>query len=517
MALEQWALPQISHLIPLEEETLRQMIAYVETLSKDEAAEHLKNLLGDSPQALEFISAFNSRRGPSLSGSSTDHQSQSSGGVPKAKPRKKAPPIHKLPEVRRPENEGNTAGGYVKREEQDYMPSSSKAKKELTKLASSPQSTASSRNPSPKPPPSASGHLISDVKHNSSHDSQANKPKAKVTIQGGTSMHGQSSTLKDLDSAIRALEIQTNPNLGPSSEDDSKRRCNCMATRHPLLTAAPNCLNCGKIVCVKEGLGPCTFCHKPLVSSSDIQSMIRVLREERGREKMSANNATHKRAEVSSSARPFSAARASAQSATPTSGSDTEESEKLAAARQHRDKLLGFQAENARRTRIHDEVADFETPVSGQNMWASPRERALQLKRQQKVLREQEWSARPEYERRRVVVSVDLVGGKIVKRMADVERPASPDSDGEGANESSNAPDVPERQHAAFSRNPLLGQLIRPVARKEESGDAPRREKKTTWRRVQDDEDNEQWILDGGSHGFGDGERTVGEDDQPCG
>jgi hypothetical protein len=144
---------------------------------------------------------------------------------------------------------------------------------------------------------------------------------------------------------------------------------------------------------------------------------------------MEANNASQKRPEVSKTPRPFA-------SSTPATSDSEREKERdadrtLAAAKLHRDKLLVYQAQNARRTRIIDEAADFETPTSGQSMWSSPQERAMQLKRQQKVLREQEWNARPEWEKRRVVVSVDLVGGKVVRRMADVERPDGGEEEGE--------------------------------------------------------------------------------------
>ena len=330
-------------------------------------------------------------------------------------------------------------------------------------------------------------------------------------------MHGQSETLTDLDSAIRTLEIQTNPSLTPSTEDNARRRCTCMAQRHPLFTAAPNCLNCGKIICVKEGLGPCTFCNKPLLSSSEIQSMVRILREERGKERMEANNAANKRAEVSKAPRPFSGSHLGTPVSSSAPSSDSE-SEKLAAAKQHRDKLLAFQAQNARRTRIHDEAADFETPDVGVNMWASPGERALQLKKQQKILREQEWNARPEWEKRRVVASIDIVGGKVVKRMAEAQRPQTPESEEE--------PELDHDSHidnsaseGAFSHNPLLGSLIRPVAKVEanDKGKGPAVEK-STWRRVQDNnDDNEQWILDGGLYGSHTEDGILGSEEPECG
>ena len=57
----------------------------------------------------------------------------------------------------------------------------------------------------------------------------------------------------------------------------------------------------------------------------------------------------------------------------------------------------------------------------------------------------------------------------------------------------------------AFSRNPLLaaGGLMRPVWKAPEEKKGEPKERQQTWRRVQDDkDDNEQWILDGGLHGY---------------
>ena len=226
--------------------------------------------------------------------------------------------------------------------------------------------------------------------------------------------------------------------------------------------------------------------------------MIRTLREERGREKMEANNTSHRRADISKTPRAFASS-----SATPAS---------LSAAQQHRDKLLSFQEASTRRTRIIDEAADFETPSSGLSMWATPQERALQLKRQQKVLREQEWDAKPEYEKRRTVVSIDLAGRKVVKQMKNIERP---DSD-EGEPEVRRDPSSSDMAAGPFAQNPLLGDLIKPTYPSSKgriaSLDKENHEaRQKTWRRVQDDlDDNEQVILDGGIYG-----RAVDTEDQP--
>ncbi|KAK4913114.1 hypothetical protein LTR66_017236, partial [Elasticomyces elasticus] len=60
--LMSWALPRIQRLLPLDDESLREVINYNVTLPKEAGAEHLGNMLGETPQAFEFISAFNARR-----------------------------------------------------------------------------------------------------------------------------------------------------------------------------------------------------------------------------------------------------------------------------------------------------------------------------------------------------------------------------------------------------------------------------------------------------------------------
>lgn len=529
-ALQSWALPRLQQLLPIDDESVKQIIAYSESLSKDAAADHLKNLLGDDAKSLEFISAFNQRR-PNASAAATCSASRgdTAGATdlprrPKAQPKKK-PTIHALP-PRQILSQGNVDGAYVKRTEDEYVPGSTSSRPKhkehvadsLALHVSHPDTSyvplitddarAATQTIKSKPPPSASGPLISDAlssrKSASMHSSRnaSPAPKTKVSVTGGTAMHGASTALSDLDSAIRSLEVQTNPALTTgSATEDEKRKCNCMASRHPLLDMAPNCLGCGKVICVKEGLGPCSFCKSPLLSAEEIHKVLRVLKDERGEERMKANNSTHKRAEVSQgkprafTGRDFltqaSSARSSPLSSVPGTpeGSDDEAGKK---AKAHRDKLLGFQANNARRTQIHDEAADFDIPTAGTNMWASPQERAQQLKKQQRILREMEWNAKPEYEKRQVVASIDLKGGKVVRRMAEIERPAFEAAGEDNTQEEYHAPT--STGGGAFSNNPLASGLIRPTAREPKGKDGGRDEKGTIWRRVQMDEDG-QWLC----------------------
>ncbi|EPE35756.1 hypothetical protein GLAREA_05094 [Glarea lozoyensis ATCC 20868] len=501
------SLAQLEHLLPLPKPDLQQVLDYAATLSKQQAIEHFKDLLGVSPQAIEFISSFNSRRkdptAPAISQPSSSAPSPSNdNGVPRTsrkQPKKKAP-LH-TPAARKIEDTYAAQGhAYKKKDEDDYItkrpaPANAAPKNAFT-LNTKPDLIAA---PTPKPPPSAAGTLISDFKSSSNNSSRnasrtgspaPTQKKTKVNITGGTSMHGASTVVSELDAVIRSLEVSTNSSLLPSVE---KRRCNCIGARHPLLTAAPNCLNCGKVICVKEGLGPCTFCGNPLLSAVEVQGMIKELREERGKEKMAQDAAGHKRAEISKKPAPFSQPR-------PVDLSPAEQK-----AKEHRDRLLGFQAQNAKRTTVRDEAADFETPMTaGANIWASPAERARQLKKQQKVLAEQEWNARPEYDKRRQVVSIDVAKGKVMRKMAAVERPQQVESESEEEVEEPVLQPVSGNGGGGkFSRNPLLGGMIKPVwsaKGKEVEGEEVTRKK--MWRRVQDDlDDNEAVILDGGAYG----------------
>ncbi|KAI4868033.1 zf-C2HC5-domain-containing protein [Hypoxylon rubiginosum] len=566
---------QLSRLLPLPDGELKQVLDYAATLSKPEAVEHFRNLLGESPEAVDFISSFNAKRqDPKAKAASSAAATTATepvrpwhgaNPVPKTAKRSKKPKAQLHTPAPRQVTDAGPAPGtvYSKNVESDYIPrrgaspASASASGSGTPARSSPvpqqqQNFATPpppQAPKPKPlPPSAAGHLISDMRSSSkpkpkstpSSRSSTPAPKAKVQVQiaGGTAMHGASTALADLDDAIRALEVTTNPSLA-TADNAASRRCDCVAARHPLLAAAPNCLRCGKVVCVREGLGPCTFCGAPLLGPGEVQSMLRELRAERGREKQAADRQAHRKPEVSRAPAPFSKPRG-------VSSADADEagSEAQAKALEHRDRLLGFQAQNARRTTVRDEAADFDVGGAvagfgggGGNIWATPEDRARELRRQQKVLREMEWNARPDYEKRRQVVSIDLVGGKVVRKMAAIERPASPEEDEQEERERGGGGPALEEISAnrggrgsggggtggAFSRNPLLGSLIKPVFEAKGKGAQleGRKPGAKRWRRLQDDLDNnEAVILDGGAYGGGksDQEAPSSRADEPgCG
>lgn len=558
------SLQQLSKLVDyLPEDDLKQLLANASTLSPEGAAELFKNFLGESAASLEFISTFNSRRQSSNNGpapstqthsanNAPSYSSASGGGSSDAPPRssrggrggKKKAYLH-TPPARQVANTFEGQGTAYRKGDGDAAGASSRGGHAHGRGQTHAQQTAQTlalrggppkrtqTPPANKLPPSAAGRLISDPKPkptsapSTRSSSPAKKQQPKVHLTGGTPMSSASKNLSELDALIKTLE-----NSSPNTQSNAERACNCIATRHPLLAAAPNCLSCGKVICVKEGFGPCTFCGNTIISPEDKEGMVQELKQERAQEKMALDRAAHKKAEVSRNSSPY-ASRASQAPAGPTpaelarssaaassgntrgiedaSMSGMSEAQK---AQVHRDRLLKFQAQNVARTTVHDEAADFQTPDVGVSQWVGPMERARLVKQQQKVLREQEWNAKPEWEKRREMVSLDVVNGKVVKTFkttqAKYERPTDDDEEKENLGEGGMAYDRADQgqgsdartKNGTFSNNPLLGSLIRPVYTPKET-DQPVVQKKM-WRRVQDDyEDNEGIILDGGVYGAG--------------
>ncbi|RKF63564.1 Uncharacterized protein C1A6.01c [Erysiphe neolycopersici] len=524
---------QLSKLLPLPSEDLQQILNYAVTLSTDdEVADHFYDLLGHSTETTKFIQEFakdsqkgNDQQKKISSAASKEYDASNSlitttttkRTTPKKKKKKDSLPTRETIQVLDDATHNGTRY-YKKKDEDNYIGAT---KKSVAIMHNKPshdsvllsKASLQQRVPSPSVTP---GTLISDstyrlndkasrsLKNSGQGSSSKSMNKTKISISGGKALHGESTILSELDAAIRALEINTNGKL--NSQDPSRRACNCIGTRHPILTAAPNCLSCGKVICILEGLGPCTFCGTSLLSSMEVQSMISHLREERGREKMIADNMGRKRAEVATTPKPFS---------TPREHSSFLLSSAEIQAQAHRDKLLSFQAQNAKRTTVHDEVADFnidESEVRRDMLWATPAERANALKKQQKLRQEMEWQAKPEYEKRKVVVCLDVVKGKVVKQIRNSVREQEEKVGEKPRLDVKSVDEVPDKNISHnFRKNPLIGNLIRPIWSAKVS---PKTEMNTeedekgckwkinTWRRVLDNQDdNEDVILDGGLSG----------------
>lgn len=219
---------QLSRLIDLPDDALDQVIEYARTLSKPAAVEHFSNLLGDSPAAIEFISSFNSRgsapKPPAPVPTPSPAPTSTSSTLPEPAPRhqrqkKKKAALHTPPPRQIAAVEPSGAVYKKKNIEDDYMGGGSGGSKRgsgvnTPRPPSPTQSQSQSHTPPQQAPPSqaqksrAGGTLISDA--------LAPKPKktkpatvAKISITGGTAMHGASTALTDLEKAIRTLEIST--------------------------------------------------------------------------------------------------------------------------------------------------------------------------------------------------------------------------------------------------------------------------------------------------------------------
>ncbi|KAK9235861.1 hypothetical protein V1525DRAFT_241536 [Lipomyces kononenkoae] len=532
-AFEGVASRNLAALLPLDEETLKDIVHYAASLSgPDEAAEHFKGLLGNEPASLDFIHGFCSRRWPpkaaqKRSGYGSDNGTTRGGGTKRVPiGAKKVSSSSGLPKPVQPglsTQRPDIGRGYMKKaEEEDYYvgvkkdkgksrdqestkeptaqpatpkpwtttsmrepppepatarpaptapaikvkgalaspspatpaplsrpdsptdetdelwsapppilaknlsiayPSESakeaaRAKKEHATTASTPlepvklaaQAAPSSQAPMSAPKPSAvskkkaEGTLTSDL--------ATKKPTTKGTMKSGVGAalaekNGQKSvkvhSLQEVEDAIRILESEY-------TDGRQRRMCDCQAQRHPLLEVAPNCLHCGKIICVKEGLGPCTYCHTPLLTKEEYDGLVTELRQERGQLKNEIHNDQSKKSTTGGNSRLTYSGSAGGQPLT----TDQAMLPGLDRANDQLSNLLSFQANSVQRTRIIDNASDFELPGSGSDRWLTPTERAMQLRKQQRTLKQMEALEAKRNGRGKRVISIDLRGNKVV-------------------------------------------------------------------------------------------------------
>lgn len=270
--------------------------------------------------------------------------------------------------------------------------------------------------------------------------------RAKPTKTKNDSKAKKAQLLKEIDEVWKFLELEH------SERDVAKYACNCQGNRHPLFEAAPNCLSCGKIICIREGLhlNNCSFCNKDLIPLEEKLKIVELLKKE----KEELNSGSKKQETVETSR--YNSRRKYANSFKISSGMGTNlfseqdklfdliekqrerekkreevlrdredcerreiESQKikesqedldpeLLAAQDRLDKLLHFQDTSAERTKIIDNANDFSMSNES-GLWGSARERALILKKQQRNLRKWEKIERERNGKRdKYVVSMDI-------------------------------------------------------------------------------------------------------------
>lgn len=215
-------------------------------------------------------------------------------------------------------------------------------------------------------------------------------------------------SLQEIDDVLKILDLTSDNSQNPKS-----LLCDCQGNIHPLFEVVPNCLSCGKIICIKEGINfnDCSYCNEELIPINERLKLIELLnfekqkllsKDSRSKTKPIVKPKTYK---ISSGAgvnlfneqdRLFdkvekdrlSVLEKESQevleniSKKPTNESDSE----LQLAYERLETLLHFQDTSTERMKIIDNASDFSMD-NNIGIWGSVYEKALMLKKQQRNLR----------------------------------------------------------------------------------------------------------------------------------
>lgn len=408
----------ILDIIPLDEETASEVVDYSLTLPNAEIESHLLGFLGQSEESLNVISRFL----------------------------------------------------QLKREEDDRLRKLAE-KKVKTKVSAQTQLDKKKSGPA-----WTSGEAEQQLKQHNGPRRQTKsmtvsemvdmKPRNQLSSnQAKKNKKANLDSLKDIEAVLYELEVENSDQLASLENTSTVRRyCNCMATKHPLFEVAPNCLNCGKIICYKEGLQPCSFCGQELLTEKEKVEIAKILRSERDlletKRKQPKNksvqeqpsNLTPKKFKAIAGGNLWNFQDETLKNIENEVKKQREleqehqrkEQEKeeqlrelehyqrskhidsdLQKAQEKLETLLHFQETGAERSKIIDNAADFEMPsASSGSIWLSPAERALQLKKQQKELRRMEGQKDALSGRSKKVVEMVIKDGKVtmvLKQIVDHE------------------------------------------------------------------------------------------------
>jgi hypothetical protein len=141
------------------------------------------------------------------------------------------------------------------------------------------------------------------------------------------------------------------------------------------LTISPNCLTCGKIICVQEGPGPCTFCGTPVLSKEQQLELIAEAKRKRAEAAREKNRQMQKKSTApmashgtSRYASKLSGAIVSERSKDWLGPAEWEEQQRLAEqsrleAEEHKEKLLEFQRSGAKRTTVIGKIRYLSSTI----------------------------------------------------------------------------------------------------------------------------------------------------------
>jgi hypothetical protein len=440
----------VGDIIPLDRDSCGELIDFTLSLANDTTIQnHLLGILGESEVSLDFINKF-------IQLKRDEDDSYAKEMKKKAKAKAKA--------------NANANANSVANTLSSIPPSSGSSKK----TGSVP---AWSTTVAPVKAPQSKGRLSQNTESKTTSELLDAKPSSQAQRgQAKRSKKKIMSNLNDIDGALNDLDLEST-DLSASSH--VARFCDCMATRHPLFEVAPNCINCGKIICIKEGLQPCSSCGAELLSAKDKLAIKNVLLVERDelvskqenlKNKSSSGSGQRETEPKKSKPKKITISTASggnfwdaqtkalekAEEERKKQQQEIEQLQKekeqlaeqaeelkhyeqiknvdsdLLKAQERLNTLLEFQATGAERTKIIDRASDFEMPtLSNSSMWLSPVERALQLKKQQKQLRKQETTIAARTGRSKKVVEMVIKDGKVT--MVENDRFSKSDDEDEDA------------------------------------------------------------------------------------
>lgn len=239
-----WAASQVKDLFPgLDGEPLNEAVKYSLSLSPEDTDRHWRSLLGSTPQVESFLRQLRNRRQPPP--------------PPPSNPTLHAPiPQKRLPHA--PPMSPSISRGLSSSADTSRTPSPSKVLR-ITNNAY--------RKKGP-------GKLTSDL----------GKPKPKAPAPNPLTLAIEENRpltdLEEIDSALQSITLSPKKRVP----------CGCFGTKHDVYPIAPNCLFCGRIYCVNEGLGKCFFCGEELVDDVSKEELVRELKLERGVAKTKAAN-----------------------------------------------------------------------------------------------------------------------------------------------------------------------------------------------------------------------------------
>lgn len=264
-------------------------------------------------------------------------------------------------------------------------------------------------------------------------------------------------SLEEIEDAVRYLSATH------EEKDSGKYKCSCLGKLHPIFSIAPNCLSCGKIICVREGLhlNNCTFCGAELIPFNERMQLIEALKEEENSINNSSNTKPGKEQRTwenkKESPKTYKISTGMGKNLfdqqdklfdfierqkererkreqvlrerdeqeklkdTIKANADNKQDEiideDLRKAQERLENLLHFQDTSAERTKIIDNASDFNIS-NDVGLWGSAREKALLLKKQQRNLRKWEKLERERNGRKdKYVVSLDIkADGKVIMK-----------------------------------------------------------------------------------------------------